>query len=194
DVENLCASGRKCRRDHPAHRRCHRIGELMTDESPEIQADANDASIPRRGRLLGIDYGTVRVGVSVSDQFQKLASPLHNYERVSRTADQQFFQKLAKEYEVVGFVVGLPLHMNGDESTKSQEARRYGRWLKSISQRPVTFQDERLSSAQAENLLRTADFTHRQRTERIDKLAAQIVLQTWLDRRLNLSEETCGRG
>jgi putative Holliday junction resolvase len=166
----------------------------MTDESPEIQADANDASIPRRGRLLGIDYGTVRVGVSVSDQFQKLASPLHNYERVSRTADQQFFQKLAKEYEVVGFVVGLPLHMNGDESTKSQEARRYGRWLKSISQRPVTFQDERLSSAQAENLLRTADFTHRQRTERIDKLAAQIVLQTWLDRRLNLSEETCGRG
>ena len=163
----------------------------MTDESLEIRADENDPAIPRRGRLLGIDYGTVRVGVSVSDQFQKLASPLHNYERVSRTADQRFYRKLTIDYEVVGFVVGLPLHMNGDESEKSQEARRYGKWLHSITRRPVTFQDERLSSAQAEILLSSADLTHRQRSERIDKLAAQIVLQTWLDRRSGLSAETC---
>ncbi len=163
----------------------------MSEESQEVRPDGNDAAIPRRGRLLGIDYGTVRVGVSVSDQFQQLASPLHNYERVGRTADQQFFRRLTAEYEVVGLVVGLPLHMNGDESRKSQEARRYGRWLYSMTQRPVTFQDERLSSAQAEILLRSADLAQRKRTGRIDKVAAQIILQTWLDRRSKSSLDPC---
>ena len=162
----------------------------MNGQSPNVPAGENDAAVPWRGRLLGIDYGTVRIGVSVSDLFQKLASPLHNYHRVSQTEDQRFFRKQVHEYQVAGFVVGLPLHMNGDESDKSREARGYGKWLHSITQLPVTFQDERLSSAQAEVLLRTEDLTRRQRKARIDKLAAQIVLQTWLDRRANSSTET----
>jgi len=156
----------------------------MSDQSPRHQSAADD-TLPRRGRLLGIDYGTVRVGVSVSDLFQKLASPLHNYQRVSRTADEQFFLKQVREYEVVGFVVGLPLHMNGDESDKSREARGYGKWLHSLTKLPVAFQDERLSSAQAKVLLHSADLTQKQRRSRIDKLAAQIILQTWLNRRAN---------
>jgi len=143
-------------------------------------------TLPQQGRLLGIDYGTVRMGLAVSDLFQKLASPLHNYRRVSRAADEQFLLQQVKEYEVVGLVVGLPLHMNGDESDKSKEARSYGRSLHSCTKLPVTFQDERLSSAQAEVLLRSADLTQKQRKARIDKLAAQIILQTWLNRRANI--------
>ncbi len=145
--------------------------------------DEHDERIPRKGRLLGIDYGTVRVGVSVSDLFQKLASPLHSYQRVSRVADARFFLSQVNEFEAAGFVVGLPLHMNGDESDKSREARRYGKWLHTISMLPVVFQDERLSSSRAEALLQTGDFTNKQRKARTDKLAAQIILQTWLDRR-----------
>ncbi len=152
-------------------------------ESSEAASSAQQDRIPERGRVLGIDYGTVRVGVSVSDPRQKLASPLHNYDRVSRAADEQFFCRLAKEHEIVGIVTGLPLHMHGEESDKSREARRYGRWLKKITRVPVAFQDERLSSAQADVLLQSGQFSDRQRRARVDKLAAQIILQTWLDRR-----------
>jgi len=156
----------------------------MTDQ-PILALSAEDDAVPTRGYLLGIDYGTVRVGVAVSDVFQNLASPLHNYQRVSRAADDQFFRKLLKEYQVVGFVVGLPLHMNGDEGDKAREARGYGKWLHSLTNLPVTYQDERLSSVQAELLLHSASLTQKQRKARVDMLAAQIVLQTWLNRRAN---------
>jgi putative Holliday junction resolvase len=95
---------------------------------------------------------------------------------------------LAEEYRPAGLIVGLPLHMNGDESQKSAEARQFADWLGEILQLPHTFQDERLTSWQAEKLLLTAEFSSRQRKQKIDKLAAQILLQTWLDKRRN----TCG--
>jgi len=162
----------------------------MTDSPASENRGERPNRIPARGRLFGIDYGTVRVGVSVSDLFQKLASPLHNYQRVSRRADEQFFRRQFAEYEVAGIVVGLPLHMNGDEGDKSREARSYGRWLHRISGLPVTFQDERLSSAQADVLLHSAALNQTQRKSRIDKLAAQIILQTWMDRRAAALEQT----
>ncbi len=136
---------------------------------------------PVRGRLFGIDYGTRRVGVAVSDLFQKLASPLHNYERNGGQADEHFFRKLADEYEAVGLVVGLPIHLSGDESEKSREARRYASWLSKVTKLPVAFQDERFTSAEAEAMLLQAELTKKQRKARIDKLAAQLLLQAWLD-------------
>jgi putative Holliday junction resolvase len=162
----------------------------MSDPQRDVPSGEHDTHIPSRGRLIGIDFGTVRVGVSVSDIFQKLASPLHNYQRVSRQADEQFFRRQFQEYEVTGIVVGLPLHMNGDEGEKSREARSYGRWLHRISDLPVTFQDERLSSAQADVLLHSAALNQKQRDARIDKLAAQIILQTWMDRRAAVEGRT----
>jgi len=154
---------------------------MTESESGKQQSPAVD--FPRCGRLLGIDFGTVRVGVAVSDMLQSLSSPLHNYQRVSRKADEQFFRQQVTEYAIAGFVVGLPLHMNGDESDKSREARRYGKWLNNITDLPVAYQDERLSSVQAGNLLHSAGMNTKQSKARIDKLAAQIILQTWLDRR-----------
>ena len=156
----------------------------MNESASNNQRTSTD-DLPNRGRLLGIDYGTVRVGVAVSDMLQSLSSPLHNYQRVSRKADEQFFCQQVSEYEVTGIVVGLPLHMNGDESDKSHEARRYGKWLTSVTDLPVAYQDERLSSVQAGNLLHSAGMNTKQSKARIDKLAAQIILQTWLDRRTN---------
>ncbi|MCA9161234.1 MAG: Holliday junction resolvase RuvX, partial [Planctomycetales bacterium] len=79
--------------------------------------------------------------------------------------------------------VGLPVHMSGDESEKSQEARRYAKWLSRLTDLPVAFQDERYSSLMAESMLLQADFTKKQRMARIDKLAAQILLQNFIDAR-----------
>lgn len=141
------------------------------------------AALPGRGRLIGIDYGTKRVGVSVSDLFQRIASPLNNYQRNGVQADERYFRGLVEEYEVAGFVVGLPVHLSGDESPKSREAREYARWLSNITGIPHAFQDERHSSSMAEAMMLQVGMTRKQRNARIDKLAAHILLQAYLDSR-----------
>ncbi len=103
-------------------------------------------TVPAEGVLLGIDYGTKRVGVAVSDRYQKYSSPLENYQRQSLQTDERFFRKIVAEFQAVGFVVGLPIHLSGDESEKSREARKYAEWLQRFSGLPVEFQDERFSS------------------------------------------------
>lgn len=138
--------------------------------------------LPFPGMLLGIDYGTKRVGVAVTDREQRFASPLHNHQRQGRQGDERFFRRLQAEYRPVGLVVGLPLHMNGEESEKSREAREFAKWLSEVMGLPHAFQDERLTSWQAESMLLSAEFSKKQRKERMDKLAAQILLQTWLER------------
>lgn len=145
--------------------------------------------LPSKGRLLGIDYGTKRVGVAVSDVFQQISNPLHNYTRVTRRTDEWFFRNLVDEYEAAGFVVGLPVHMSGDESQKSGEARKYAAWLTKITSLPVEFQDERYSSSRAEALLMQAQMTAKQRKARVDKLAAHILLQEFLDSRIAAAEQ-----
>lgn len=139
--------------------------------------------VPRRGRLLGIDYGTKRIGVAVTDICQEYCSPLYNYNCSSAQADAQFFLKVVEEYEPVAFVFGLPLHMSGEESPKSKEARRYAAWLQKVTGLPTAFQDERLSSVQAESLLLGADMTSKQRKSRMDKVAAQVILQSFVTAR-----------
>ncbi|MCA9061510.1 MAG: Holliday junction resolvase RuvX [Planctomycetaceae bacterium] len=140
------------------------------------------SELPVRGVLLGIDYGTKRVGIAVSDRGQRFSSPLYNYQRQGKQ-DDHFFRKLVREYEVTGLVVGLPLHLSGDESQKSGEARRYAQWLTDLTGLPHDFQDERFTSSYAEQLLLEAELTKKKRKERIDKLAAQLLLQSFLDRR-----------
>jgi putative holliday junction resolvase len=140
----------------------------------------NDA-LPRTGRLAGIDYGTVRIGVAITDPDQKLASPLENYTRRGLVADAAWFRQLAASERIVGFVVGLPVFASGDESPKSREARQFGRWLAEWTGLPVRLFDERYTTAQAEALLIEAELTSKQRKQRLDKLAAQILLATYLE-------------
>ena len=154
----------------------------MTRDSTQNPGGA-EPTIPDRGRLLGIDYGTVRVGVAVCDVEQRLASPYESYTRRSRKTDAEFFRNCVREFEAVGLVIGLPLHMSGEESDKSREARQYGRWLSRVTELPVAWQDERLSTAQADVLLHSADLSARRRRQHRDKLAAHIILQSWLDHR-----------
>ena len=144
-------------------------------------APAEEEALPRKGRLAGIDYGTKRVGISVSDIYQEYSSPLQTYQRCGGQADCRFFTELVQEYRVVGFVVGLPIHLSGDESQKSREARAYAAWLTKLTGVPHAFQDERYSSTMAESMLLQAELSKKKRKARIDKLAAQILLQGFLE-------------
>jgi putative Holliday junction resolvase len=133
------------------------------------------------GRLAGIDFGTVRIGVALSDARQKLASPHAVYRRGDRESDARYFRKLVDEERVGEFVVGLPVHLDGRESAKSIEAREFGRWLAETTKVPVTFFDERFTTAEANEQLGAARLTKKKRVARRDMLAAQIMLTAYLE-------------
>ncbi len=140
-----------------------------------------NSPLPDVGRLAGIDFGTVRIGVAVTDREQKFASPLANYTRRGEVADAAYFQRLASDEQIVAFVVGLPVHLNGRESEKSSQARQFGVWLQEKTGLPVVFFDERFTTVEAEQMLAAAEFTKKQRKSRLDKLAAQILLASFLE-------------
>ena len=134
-----------------------------------------------RTRLLGVDYGTVRLGLAVTDADRIIASPLEVRERQGEDRDATYFRALVEREHIGGIVVGLPLHTTGREGTKAQEAREFGTWLAGVSGLPVTFADERFSTAFAESALWAAGLTHKKRKARRDAVAAQIMLQAFIE-------------
>ncbi len=142
---------------------------------------STNGEIPHQGRVAGVDYGTVRIGVAITDMGQQIASPLENYNRRNQQLDDRFFVQLADQEEVVGFVVGLPVYTSGLESQKSIEARKFGAHLQQLTGLPVAFYDERYTSAIAEEMLQGAGLTSKKRKARLDKIAAQILLTSWLE-------------
>lgn len=136
---------------------------------------------PESGRLAGIDFGTVRIGVAVSDPGRRVASPYENYGRRNDESDAGYFRQLVATENIVGFVVGLPLHMSGEESQKSRQAREFGGWLSEITGCPVRFGDERYTTRDATNLLSDAGMTKKKRGQRLDMLAAQLLLEAYLE-------------
>ena len=142
-----------------------------------------DPLLPTEGRLAAIDYGTVRIGIAITDRRQSLASPLENYQRRGVDADAKRFRDLAKQEEIVGFVVGLPVHLSGRESQKSLEVRKFAVWLRELTGIPTMFCDERYTSKEAESMLIDVDMPRKKRKQRLDMLAAQILLHGFLDSR-----------
>ncbi len=143
----------------------------------------NCASSPPHaaGRIAGIDFGTVRIGIALSDPGRTIASPWENYTRRGTQQDAERLKRLAAEEEVVLFVVGLPVHLDGRESEKSTEARQFGQWLAETTGVPVEFFDERFTSSEAEQLLTGAKLTSKRRKRRMDMVAAQIMLTAYLE-------------
>lgn len=139
------------------------------------------SDFPRGGRLLGLDYGTKRVGLALSNPEQTIATPLETYQRRDQAQDGRYLARVVEENRVAGLVVGLPVHMSGDEGEKAREARAFGTWAASVAKRPVVFHDERYSTALAEEHLRAAHLTPKKRQLLRDKLAAQVLLQSYLE-------------
>jgi putative Holliday junction resolvase len=135
----------------------------------------------QNGRLLGVDYGTVRVGLAISDPDRIIASPFDTLTRGGDAADAAYFTQLVAAEKVAGLVVGLPLHSHGEEGVQAAEARRYGAWLGSVTGLPVVFWDERFTSALADDAFREAKLSHKKRKDRRDRVAAVLILQGFLD-------------
>jgi putative Holliday junction resolvase len=133
------------------------------------------------GRLLGVDYGQARIGLALSDAERYIASPLATYSRRGAARDGAYFQALVKQEEVVEVVIGLPVHLDGREGQLAAAARAFGKWLAETTGRPVVFWDERFTTAEAEAALRSAGLTDKRRKARRDRVAAQILLQSYLD-------------
>jgi putative Holliday junction resolvase len=132
-------------------------------------------------KVLGVDFGSVRVGLAVSDPDRKFAFPLEIHERRGREADATFFAALVGREEVGSIVMGLPVHLDGRESRESAQARSFGAWLAEVTGLPVSYHDERFTSVHAEEALWNAGLTHKKRKQRRDKVAAQMMLQAYLD-------------
>jgi putative Holliday junction resolvase len=134
-------------------------------------------------RVLGIDFGLRRVGAALSDPTRTIATPLETYERTTRERDAHHYRDLVEAEGIERIVVGLPLHTGGGESELSRQARNFGRWLASVTRLPVHFADERYTTRQADELLREHGRRRKGkgRDPRRDMLAAQILLQAYLD-------------
>ena len=134
------------------------------------------------GRVAGIDYGRRRIGVAVCDAGRIISSPLCVRETTGdHAADALFFQQLAAAEELAGFIVGLPLHADGNVSEMADEVGRFGRWLSRATGLHVAYQDERYTSREAAVLLAGVGLTRARKKARSDAVAAQLVLQAWLD-------------
>lgn len=133
------------------------------------------------GRLLGVDTGKVRIGLAVSNPERTMAFPLTTYQRQSAARDAGYFRKIVEEEMIGEIVIGLPVHLSGREGKKASEARAFGEWLTEVTGRPVIFFDERYTTVEAESHLWDAGLTHQQRKTRRDRVAAQILLQSYID-------------
>jgi putative holliday junction resolvase len=140
------------------------------------------ALMPERGALIGLDLGTKTIGVAVSDPDRRLAAPVVTIARSRFAGDADHLLKLAEERRAVGFVLGLPLNMDGSEGPRAQATRAFARNLAKLTVLPIALWDERLSTAAVERALIAADASRRRRKAVIDQHAASYILQGALDR------------
>ena len=133
-------------------------------------------------RLIGIDVGTKTLGLALSDVNRSIATGLETIRREKFTPDATRLLAIATQHGVGGFVIGLPYNMDGSEGPRVQSTRAFQRNLAALTNLPMLFWDERLSTAAAERILIEGDASRRRRAEVIDKMAATIILQTALNR------------
>lgn len=134
-------------------------------------------------RILAIDYGTRRMGLAVSDPLGITAQGLETLERKNKRADFGRLERTIREYQVREIVLGNPLRMSGEESTLSQKVAEFAEELRRRFQLPVHLWDERLTSAEANRLLREAELSIKKRAQAVDRMAAVLILQSFMQAR-----------
>jgi putative Holliday junction resolvase len=143
-----------------------------------------------QARILALDLGSKTIGLAVSDPLGITAQGLPTLSRTNRRADLARLRELVEAYQVARIVVGHPLHLKGYAGARAQEAERFADWLRRDLKLPVELFDERLTTAEAERLLREARPGRRQRRSRkfgtADQIAATLILQTYLDQARSL--------
>lgn len=137
----------------------------------------------REGRYLGLDVGEKTIGVAVSDPLGWTAQGLLTIKRKGRDEDFSRLREIIVQQNVKAIVVGLPRNMNGSDSEQTEKVRRFIQELKEEFALPVYPWDERLTTVAAEKLLLEADMSRRRRKQVVDKMAAALILQGFLDSR-----------
>lgn len=132
-------------------------------------------------RILGLDVGSKRIGVAVSDPLGITAQGLETIHRRNKRTDFAQLGEVLRKYEVVEIVVGYPLRMSGAEGTQSEKMVQFAEDLRRRFPIPVHLWDERLSSAQANRVLRESEMSIKRRGEVVDRMAAVLILQSWMD-------------
>ncbi len=138
--------------------------------------------LPGMGALVGLDFGTKTIGVAVSDATRSVATPLQTIRRKKFTPDAQAVLAICTGRAAVAIVLGLPRNMDGSEGPRAQSTRAFARNLAALTELPIVFWDERLSTVAAERALLEADTSRARRADVIDHVAAGYILQGALDR------------
>ena len=147
---------------------------------PSIEAFA--AALPPNRAIAGLDLGTVTIGVAISDLRRQVATPIHVIRREKFTLDAARLLALLAERGATGIILGLPLNMDGSSGPRVQSTQAFARNLEKLSDLPICYWDERLSTVAAERALIEADTSRKRRKEVIDQVAAGYILQGALDR------------
>jgi len=149
---------------------------------PAAILNVSELVLPPRGALIGLDLGSKTIGVATSDADRRVATGVTTIMRTNFSADVKRLLVLAGERGVVGFVLGLPLNMDGSEGPRAQSTRAFARNLGSLTPLPIALWDERLSTLAVERELIGADVSRKKRAAVIDQHAAAFILQGALDR------------
>ncbi len=151
---------------------------------PSEPTHSNQSSGPRGlGRVLGLDVGSRRIGLAVSDLLGITAQGIETIYRQNKRFDFAQLEGVIREYDVTEIVVGYPLRMSGAEGIQAEKMQRFAEELRQRFPLPVHLWDERLSSAQANRLLRETDMSIKRRGQVVDQMAAVLILQSWMDAR-----------
>ena len=138
---------------------------------------------PLRGRVLALDVGSRRIGVAVSDPFGITAQGLDTLQRKNKKTDFAQLENVIKKYEVVELVVGYPLRLSGEIGIQAEKMTLFAEELAKRFQIPVHLWDERLTSTEANRLLRESEISIEKRAKAVDRLAAVLILQAWMETR-----------
>jgi putative holliday junction resolvase len=159
----------------------------MPDAAP-LSIDELAERLPPGQPLIGLDVGSKTIGIAVSDRRRQIASPRETIRRTKFSPDAARLLELAQAERAAAIVVGLPVNMDGSEGPRAQSTRAFARNLARLTEIPIAFWDERLSSAVIERMLIEADRSRARRAELVDKLAAAYILQGALDRLARIGE------
>ena len=166
---------------------------MSIDRDPDPEASQRDdkavadkssrATTRSLGRVLGLDVGSRRIGLAVSDPLGITAQGLDTLERRNKRYDFQHLREVIRKYEVKEIVVGLPLRMSGEEGIQADKMQGFAEELRKRFGLPVHLWDERLTSAEANRLLRETDLSIEKRGRAVDRMAAVLILQGWMGNR-----------
>jgi putative holliday junction resolvase len=160
----------------------------MHSESEDFAFDShsphpNEPARRPAGRVLGMDVGSRRIGLAVSDPLGITAQGIETLQRKNKKSDFYQLHRLIREYEIREIVVGLPLRMSGAEGIQSEKMQAFAEELRKKFNLPIHLWDERLTSAEANRLLRETDLSIEKRGKAVDRLAAILILQSWMESR-----------